>query len=87
MRIICNACKGLKKYWGIGMMRQHDCEACSGTGFQELIKNIDENKQEVIANASTETKEVKKAAAKKAVASKEVLKKKATKKTVKKTAE
>ena len=81
----CEACNGVKKYWGIGMMRQYDCETCGGTGFQKLIKQIDENKQEVIADISTEAKEVKKAVVKKAATTaNSALKKKATKKIVKK---
>ena len=85
--INCRSCRGAKKYWGVGMMRQYDCEACNGTGFEEIIQKNDENKQEVIADISTETKEVKNKVVKKAATSKGVLKKKVTKKTVKKAAE
>lgn len=75
--INCRSCRGAKKYWGVGMMRQYDCETCNGTGFEEIV---DENKQEAIAEISTEAKEVKKKVVKKAATSKSVLKKKVTKK-------
>lgn len=83
--INCRSCRGAKKYWGVGMMRQYDCETCKGTGFEEITEKNDENKQEVIAGISTEAKEVKKAVVKKAaITTKSTLKKKATKKIVKK---
>lgn len=82
--INCRSCRGAKKYWGTGMMRQYDCETCNGTGFEEITEKNDENKQEMIADISTETKEVKKKMVKKATTSKSVLKKKATKKIAKK---
>lgn len=64
--VMCNACKGLKKYWGVGMMRQYDCETCNGTGVQE----IKETKQDVeIAQVSKAKAAPKKKASTKKVSS------------------
>ena len=46
----CRACRGRKKYWGAGMMHEHDCEACKGTGkeeYDELAESLIEKPVEV----------------------------------------
>lgn len=47
----CRACRGRKKYWGAGMMHEHDCKTCKGTGKEE--RDIDELETEAFLAAES----------------------------------